>query len=264
VTGPVRWDAELYAAHSGHHRRYDADMLLGLRLPPDADVLDLGCGVGDLTARLAALVPHGRVLGVDADPDMVVTARTRAAGTRASFEVCPAERLTDLLAPQTFDVVVSRAVLHWVPAHRHPQVLAGVHTVLRPGGVLRAELGGVGQIAALREILDAEAVAAGGTGSPWFFPDLPDYRPLLAAAGFRTEPDGWLRLLHQRRPFGDEADLLGFLRSQILLGYEPGLPLDAVAGFRSRCEERAVAELRRRDGSFDQDFVRLDLLAYRS
>jgi len=38
------------------------------------------------------------------------------------------------------------------------------------------------------------------------------------------------------------------------------LPPAAVAGFRGRVEERAVAELRRADGSYDLDFVRLDLL----
>ena len=264
VPGRCRWDAELYAAHSAHHRRYDEDMLRGLRLPPDAAVLDLGCGIGDFAARLAALVPAGRVLGVDANADMIAAACRRVGGGRTSFAVCPAEQLTDLLAPQSFDVVFSRAVLHWVPAHRHPDVLAGVHTVLRPGGVLRAEFGGAGQLAALLRILDAEAAAAGGGGALWFFPAVPDYRLLLAAAGFEIEPDGWLRLLRQRRSFADQAELVGFLRSQIFIGYEPGLPPPAVPGFRSRGEERAVAELRRPDGSFDQDFIRIDLLASRS
>jgi hypothetical protein len=54
--------------------------------------------------------------------------------------------------------------------------------------------------------------------------------------------------------------MLGWLRSQTFPAYEPVLPAAAVAEFRRRVEERAVAELRRADGSYDLDFIRLDLL----
>jgi hypothetical protein len=112
----------------------------------------------------------------------------------------------------------------------------------------------------VKAILDEESARLGGGPAGWFFPAPADYRSLLAAAGFAVPDDGWVRLLGQVRRFGTAAEMLGWLRSQTFPAYEPVLPPAAVAGFRGRVEERAVAELRRADGSYDLDFVRLDLL----
>lgn len=261
--GPVpRWNPDPHA-EDANPRRYHDDILQGLRLPPDGRILDLGCGAGALTARLAGLVPRGRVLAVDADRDMVAAARLRSEDPRLSFQVCRAQDVAALAGEESFDLVVSRAALHWVPGADHPAVLSAVFSVLRPGGVFRAEFGGTGQIAALLRILDAEVVACGGRSAPWFLPGPEDYRPLLLDAGFQVVPDGWVCLLHQRRAFRTETDLIRLLRGQVLLAYEAGLPVYAVAEFRRRVEERAIRELRRPDGSFDQDFVRLDLSVHR-
>ena len=244
-------------------RHYGSDILQGLRLPPTGRILDLGCGAGHLTARLATLVPRGTVLGTDPDPDMVAAARLRSTDRQVSFEVCRPQDVPALAGRQRFDLVVSRAALHHIPAAEHPDVLAAVFSVLRPGGTFRAEFGGAGQIAAVQRILDEEAAGAGGRTAPWFFPGPEDYRPLLLAAGFQVSPDGWVCLLHRRMPVGSETELVGWLRGEVLLAYEAGLPAGAVPAFRGRAEERAIDELRRPDGSFDLDFVRLDLSAAR-
>jgi trans-aconitate methyltransferase len=255
-----RWDADLYAANTAHHRRHDDDFLRGVTLRSAARVLDLGCGVGDLTARLAQLT-GGEVLGVDADADMVATARQRATSARIRFAVGRAQDLDRLLPARSVDVVVSVAVLHWVPAADHPRVLAQVRRVLRRQGVFRAEFGGSGQIAAVHELLDEESARVGGRPAGWYFPSEEDYRPLLADAGFAVPAHGWVRLLRQRRPMPDDRAFLGWLRSQVLVAYDPVVPAEAVRRFRRSAEERALAELRRADGSYDQDYVRLDLLA---
>jgi trans-aconitate methyltransferase len=158
------------------------------------------------------------------------------------------------------DAVFSVAALHWVPAAEHPGMLAQVRRVLRADGLFRAEFGGSGQIAAVKAILDEESARLGGGPAGWFFPSPAQYLPLLARAGFAVPDDGWVRLARQVRRFPGPEDLLGWLRSQTFPAYEPALPAGAVAEFRNRSEDRAVAELRRADGSFDLDFVRLDLL----
>ena len=255
------WDGQLYAANTAHHRRYDDVVLSTLAVARHGQVLDLGCGVGELTAALAAMVPDGAVLGVDASPDMVDTARRRATAPNVVFTTALAQRLAEVTEAGTFDAVVSVAALHWIPATDHPGVLAGIARALRPGGVFRASFGGAGQIEPLRAVLDAESTALGGGADPWFFPDPERYAGLLAGAGLRTEPDGWVRLVRQRRSFPDTASFTGWLRSQVLIAYDAVLPAGAVTEFRDRAVRRALAELGRPDGSYDQDFVRLDLRA---
>lgn len=252
------WDAELYAANTAHHRRHDADFLGGLRVPAGGRVLDVGCGVGDFTARLAGLADS--VLGVDADPGMVATAASRYGSDSVRFAVARAQELDRVVPADSMDAVFSVAALHWVPAAEHPAMLAQVRRVLRSGGLFRAEFGGQGQIAAVKTILDEESAGLGGGSAGWFFPAPSDYRPLLAAAGFEVPADGWVRLLRQVREFPTADGMLGWLRSQTFPAYEPVLPAGASSEFRARSERRAVAELRRADGSFDIDFVRLDLL----
>jgi trans-aconitate methyltransferase len=263
VTVPAaRWDAALYAANTAHHRQYDRDVLRGVRLRRGDWVLDLGCGVGDFTARLAGLVPAGQVLGVDADRDMVAIARQRNAAAHVRFEVCPAQGLDAVAGAGRYDTVLSVAMLHWVPAADHPRVLGQVRRALRRGGAFRAEFGGHGQIAEVRRVLDAESRQHGGQPSDWYFPTPEQYAPLLAGAGLTVQPDGWVRLVRQRRELPDASAFLGWLRSQVLVGYDPLVPATELRAFRKAAEDRAVAELRGRDGRFDQDYIRLDLLAH--
>jgi trans-aconitate 2-methyltransferase len=253
------WDAALYAANNAHHRRHDEDFLGGLALPPGARVLDVGCGVGDFTARLAGLGDGVEVLGVDADPGMVEAA-ARNAPPAVRFAVCRVQELDRVVPADSMDAVFSVAALHWVPAADQPGMLRQLRRVLRPAGLFRAQFGGRGQIAAVKAILDEESARLGGRPAGWFFPAPEDYLALLAGAGFAVPDDGWVRLLRQVRSFGAAGEMLGWLRSQTFPAYEPVLPAGAVAEFRRRSEQRAVAELRRADGSYDLDFVRLDLL----
>lgn len=255
------WDADLYAANTAHHRAHDEDFLRGVPFRRGARVLDIGCGVGDLTARLAQLAPDGDVLGVDADPDMVATARARAGSPVLRFAVARAQQLHTVVPERSVDVAVSVACLHWVPAAEHPAVLAGVRRVLRGRGVLRAEFGGSGQIAAVRALLDEESARHGGGPAGWYFPTAEEYADRLAAAGLDAGGAGWVRLLRQRRSMPDRTAFAGWLRSQVLVAYAPVVPAARAAEFRRAAEERALAELRRADGSYDQDFVRLDLFA---
>lgn len=318
------WDGGLYSANTAHHRRYDAAVLAGLTVPADGSILDLGCGVGDLTARLADLVPHGTVVGVDAAKDMVDTARAAANRPNLRFTHARAQELDRVTEPDSYDAVVSVAALHWIPAADHQRVLTQVARVLRPGGVLRAEFGGAGQIERTRSVLDAVSQAFGGGTSPWYFPTAEEYAVLLGRAGFTvgavgagaTDPEttavpaadtehrhttdgragddpdvggvpgvsdisdpvrtaesaagpadppiasgSWVRIVRQRREFPDERAFVGWLRSQVLIAYDTVVPAGAVPDFRRSAEERALRELRRADGTFDQDYVRLDLRA---
>lgn len=262
MTSRDNWPADLYARHSLHHRDFDDDFVASLPLQPDDRVIDLGCGTGAFAAALAQRLPTGEVLGIDASAAQIAHAQRCYQGTNLRFAVAPAQEFAKAVEGEgRWDTVVSRAVLHWIALEEHATVLDQVAGVLRPGGVLRAEFGGVGQLQDVRAILDEESALVGGPQSPWAFPAPQTWEELLAKAGFTTR-DGWVRLLRQRRRFADAEAFVGWLRSQILIAYTPTMDPETAERFSQRCIARALQELRAEDGSFDRVYVRLDVLAH--
>jgi hypothetical protein len=111
------------------------------------------------------------------------------------------------------------------------------------------------------DLLDEVSASVGGPRSPWFFPSDGEYRSLLEGAGFDVAR-GFVRLTPQRRRMPSWESLVGFLRSQAFVGYKKQLRAKAWEEFCARAEKRASTNLRRPDGSFDLDFVRLDCLVW--
>ncbi len=99
-------------------------------------------------------------------------------------------RVAELKFAQEFDAAFSNAALHWVPASDQLQALACIHAALRPGARFVAEMGGFGNIAAIRTALSAVlagfGVDAEGAASS-FFPSATQYQRLLENAGFRVD-----------------------------------------------------------------------------
>jgi len=254
------WDGALYAANTGHHRVYDAPFLDPLPLRPTDTVLDLGCGSGDLTAIVAGCVPDGTVTGVDPQPSLLAEAR-RAARPNQRFVQGSVQMLGALFPEaQQLDVVMSRAVLHWVPLRDHPGVLSEVHRLLRPGGWYRAEFGAAGNIPAVLRLLDDVSSGLGGPTCPWTFADAGTYLELVEQAGFDLTP-GFIRMTPQRRGFSRES-LRGWFRSQVVQAYTTAMGDLGGRAFTGEVEAR-FDELARWDGTFDQTFVRMDVLAQR-
>jgi SAM-dependent methyltransferase len=258
------WRGDAYAANTGHHRRYDADFLADTPLAPADRVLDLGCGSGDFTAAVAALVPEGEVVGVDAQASMLDAAR-RAALANQSFVLGPLQRLGELFpAPEhdgSFDLTLSRAVLHWVPAADQPAVYAGAARLTRPGGWVRVECGGAGNVARLAGVLDEISARYDGPATPWAFGDPGAAFAMAEAAGRAPQArgQGFVRTYAQRRRF-DRAGLTGWLQSQCLQAYTETMAPDAAEPFVAEVLAH-LDDLRHPDGSFDQIYVRLDVLA---
>jgi SAM-dependent methyltransferase len=252
------FEGALYATATAHHRAHDDAALAGVDLRPGLDVLDLGCGVGDLTLRLwDAVRPGGSVVGLDASASVLATAAARA-GERPGLRWVHgrAQDTAALLAPDSADVVVSVAALHWVPCTQQPAVLAGLARVLRPGGVLRVDMGGAGQLAGVVPVLDAVSAAHGGGSAPWCFPTPETCRTWAAEAGFTVER---AELVHQRRDLGSADGVSAWLRSQVLPAYAPTVPEPARAAFVAEAVDRVTGHL----GGPAVGYVRLHVLARR-
>lgn len=151
--------------------------LLALLAPgPGQSILDLGCGDGALSLRIAQ--SGATVVAVDASPDMVAAARARGLDAR----LMEGEALT---FEGDFDAVFSNAALHWM--RRPDAVIAGIRRALKPGGRLVAEFGGGDNVAAVKAALIDGLARRGLDGTsfvPWYFPDDLEYRARLEAQGF--------------------------------------------------------------------------------
>lgn len=256
-TSLPEWDAGLYAENTGHHRAFDEWFLVTTPLRDDLSLVDLGCGAGDFTRVLADRVPNGAVVGVDPQPGFIEEGRRRA-GPNQRFAVGTGQELVAALEGQRFDGVVSRAALQWAPAVDQLRIARQIHLSLVPGGFFRLDMSGAGNITAVVTLLDDISARLGGPRTPWCFADPGWYLEILEQAGFDVS-SGFVRSVAQRRLF-TESTLWGWFESQVLNAYEVDLDPNLHAEFRHALRER-FGELKRHDGTFDQTFVRLDVLA---
>lgn len=132
----VTWDPDRYLAFATERGRPFADLLARVSIADPAEVLDLGCGPGNLTRTLAEIWPQARVRGLDSSVEMIEQARRDVPDV--TFEV--ADLRAWAAGEEQVDLLVSNAVLQWVPGHL--QLLPGLADRVRPGGVLAFQVPG--------------------------------------------------------------------------------------------------------------------------
>jgi trans-aconitate 2-methyltransferase len=132
------WDPAAYSRFGDERSRpfFELTGRVGAEAP--AVVADLGCGPGTLTAALARRWPRAEVRGIDISAEMVEAARALPdAGPRLSFALGD---VRDWKPDDRVDVIVSSAVLQWVPDHL--DVVARWAGFLPPGGWLAFQVPG--------------------------------------------------------------------------------------------------------------------------
>jgi SAM-dependent methyltransferase len=212
-------------------------------------ILDLGSGDGQLSQRIAATGAH--VLGVDASANMVEAARERGIeAEQANAELLP-------FHDGTFDAVFSNAALHWV--RNQDEMLAQVHRVLRSGGRFVAEMGGHGNIAAIRvalmAVLDRHGYGDREDGVN-YYPTAESYAEQMKRHGFRVEQ---MALIPRPTKLA-ESGMEGWLRT-FRRGVLDGLPEDIREVVVSETVALLEPALRDETGNWIADYVRLRFVA---
>ncbi|GIF65062.1 trans-aconitate 2-methyltransferase [Asanoa ishikariensis] len=240
------WDAAAYHRVSVAMDAMAAEVLDRLPLDGSETVLDAGCGTGRISAKLLARLPRGRLIAVDADPEMVAIARETLP------EVLRVD-LLDLALPEPVDAIFSTATFHWVLDH--DRLFDRLAAVLRPGGRLVAQCGGAGNIAALRAAADQVAALPAWRSHfadfapPFLFADPSSTRRRLTASGF-VDIECWLQ------PFPVASDeMLAYLETVPLGPWVQRVPSVARAEFVAAVWERTPGDT--------VDYVRLNITARR-
>ena len=243
------WDPQAYSENGTFVHELAGGVLEWLAAQAGERILDLGCGDGRLTQRIAA--SGAIVRGVDASPQMVEASRSRD----IEAEQAPAESLPYRNA--SFDAVFSNAALHWV--RDQDAMLSQVHRVLKRGGRFVAEMGGHGNIAAIRVALMAVLARHGHRDAEDgvnYYPSAESYVKRLEQQGFRVE-----RIAVIPRPTRlAEGGMAGWLRT-FRRGVLDGLPetlRDTVVDETAALLAPALCD---EEGNWVADYVRLRFIA---
>jgi ubiquinone/menaquinone biosynthesis C-methylase UbiE len=175
-------DSSLVQASAG------AKLLELLDIPAAADILDVGCGTGNLTASLAEQT-DGAVIGIDPSEAMIHEASTAFPDPRITFTVLDAERMN---FDRQFDIVYCNSAFQWF---NDPSLfLANAFRALRPGGRIGMQAPATKAYCptfisavdaccadpAIRQVFD-------GFRSPWLLLESGEaYRQLFVDTGFRV------------------------------------------------------------------------------
>ncbi|MCW0216402.1 MAG: trans-aconitate 2-methyltransferase [Pseudonocardia sp.] len=215
------WDPSLYLDFDDHRARPFHDLLARVRNADPRRVVDLGCGPGHLTSVLFARWPDAVVDAIDSSPAMVAAAR--ASGVEAVQQ-----DVVDWMPSPDTDVVVTNALLQWVPSH--PDLLPRWISALPAGASFAMQVPGnfgAPSHALLRELADEPEwhgrLTLRDEGSVL---EPTEYAALLSAAG--AEVDVWETTYVQRlsgedpvlrwisgtamRPVRDALDDAGYAR----------------------------------------------------
>jgi len=246
---PQTWNPETYSRDGAFVSELGAGILEWLAAQPGERILDLGCGDGKLTERIAA--SGAIVTAIDASAEMVSAARARG----IAAELGAAESLP--YSDGVFDAVFSNAVLHWVRGQ--DEMMRQVRRVLRPGGRFAAEMGGHGNIAAIRvafaAVLSRHGFAElGDRGN--YYPTPEAYSRRLASHGFAIE-----KIAHFPRPtpLGDRG-MHGWLRT-FCRGALEALPETLRETVVEETAALLAPALRDEDALWTADYVRLRFIA---
>jgi trans-aconitate methyltransferase len=239
------WDSSLYDDRHSFVWKSGASLIDILRPQARERILDLGCGTGHLTSKIAE--SGATVTGMDSSPPMVAQARQNFPAVK--FVLADA---ANFHFDDPFDAVFSNAALHWI--HDAEGVIRSVRAALRPGGRFVLEMGAKGNIARIRKAIEDVLTASGKSPrSPWFFPSLAEYATLLEKHGFEVRTaqffDRWPKLEHPERGLREWLEMFAGSYFEGI----PGAERDALVRV---IEERLRLELFR-DGAWWADYRRL-------
>lgn len=187
----AEWNAPEYSRINSLQEWMGDEQLKRVELAGSERVLDVGCGDGKITAKIAARLPKGSIVGVDPSHSMIAYA-TEQYGPRhsanARFAVGDA-RLLGFTAE--FDLVVSFNALHWVLDQQ--AALSSIRAALKPGGRALLRMVSKGDRKSIEAVVDETrgqprwASYFAGFRAPFVHFTPAEYRDLANRAGLTVE-----------------------------------------------------------------------------
>ena len=144
------WDPKQYHKFQAERSAPFFDLLALVEIRPDLKVVDLGCGTGELTRRLADALPNSDVTGLDSSAQMLDAARAESLSSPNPSTSLPRKALGLGRAGLHFehgdqaqltgewDLIFSNAALHW--SENHTELIPQLYERLLPGGQIAVQV----------------------------------------------------------------------------------------------------------------------------
>lgn len=242
------WSPDTYSKNARFVSDLGAPLLNLLDPQPGERILDLGCGDGALTEKIAATGSF--VIGVDSSPAFVKAAEERG----LNVALMDAQHFG---FKRNFDAVFSNAALHWMK--RSELVVEGVANCLRRGGRFIGEFGGRGNVESIRAALHAALRKRGidpWSVDPWYYPSPEEYSELLTRFGFTVD---YIELIP--RPTKLPGDILAWIEV-FAQPFTNAVTRSEKARFLTDVRDELEPGLRKADGSWYADYIRLRFKAF--
>lgn len=245
------WNPELYDQKHDFVSNLSKDLTSVLHPQKHEEILDIGCGTGDLTNEISK--SGATVTGIDTSPSMIDAAKSKY--PHIEFQVLDG---VDFQLPQKFNAIFSNAVIHWIK-HQKAFIENCYHALLS-GGRLVAELGGENNV---QSIIDAMKEAAKRLDLsfdesllPWTFPTKVEMSTYLTDAGFTIQA-----IDHFERPtplIGNDGirNWLDMFSNQLTIDFTD----EEKAAFYSTCED-ILRPTQYKNGEWIADYWRLRFVA---
>ncbi len=249
------WNTALYESKHAFVWQYGEELLKLLSPQPGERILDLGCGTGQLTAKIATA--GAVVMGIDADRTMIEKAKHNY--PQLQFAVADAQNFQ---VEQLFDVVFSNAVLHWIP--EPDAVIRCIHQALKPRGRFVAEFGGKGCVLAITKALYNVLGEMGYKSSEsqigWYFPSIGEYATRLEQHGFEVS---YAVLFDRPTPLSDGdvglANWIQMFANRFLASVSPEQQTHVIQAVEHRLKPTLY-----KDGTWIADYRRIRVVAIKA
>lgn len=171
----MHWDPETYNTFKNERLIPFSDLLKMVKVKKQMDVIDLGCGTGEITRKLADALPGSHVLGIDTSAEMLKYSE-KYTDERVRFERTSIEDALNF--GQQWDLIFSNSALHWVPDHN--VLFQQLISCLKPDGQLVVQMPNQNQNIAnrlLKDLAEKEPFRA-------IFHNLNNNSPVLATESY--------------------------------------------------------------------------------
>jgi len=125
----TEWDSEKYSKNSSPQYLAALRVLALIKLEKYYKILDVGCGGGKISKRIAEMVPEGKVKGIDPSENQINFACTNNTMPNLSFNQAD---ITEFVTEEKFDYVFSFASFAWIKNQQ--KALTNIANVLSPSG----------------------------------------------------------------------------------------------------------------------------------